>query len=285
MDGSLILGFMDRMGHQMGASNTRPDGSALENYHAGGDILRVCKINGDFFMQGSVGGCANNAANNEGPNGGEFYFQDHYNITTGQGQAGGVIHAETSVGGLALHKTRGEVAVSSYDPFNNHFVSGGINWFNNTSGLARNPGYMIYIGETTGGLSLGTGTFGKANGLGDLELFCDPLPIQIGNYVWLDTDEDGVQDACEDPVTGLPVTLFTKDENGTLTQVAMTTTDATTGEYYFNDVLPDTTYLIVFGNTPEAGDTTFTYNGVSYAVTQDSTGEGTNPGLNDSDAT
>ncbi|MEL6273677.1 MAG: SdrD B-like domain-containing protein, partial [Bacteroidota bacterium] len=304
-DGSLILGFMDRMGHQMGAQNTLPDGSALENYHAGGDILRVCNVAGSYFMQGSVGGCPNLSNNNEGPNGGEFYFQDHYNITTGQGGVGGVIHAETSVGGLALHRACNEIAVSSFDPFNNHFVSGGINWFNNTTGLARDPGYLIYLGETTGGLSLGNGAFGKANGLGDIELFCDELPIQIGNYVWIDEDEDGVQDACEPPLEGVTVKLYRKPSaGGDPIQIASTLTDAN-GNYYFSStsatdpnlnwtgtdidtaVVADSTYFIAFCGDGTFNDTdnTIEVAGTTYCLTTANTGEGNNPDLNDSDAT
>ena len=49
-DGSLILGFMDRAGHQYGANNTQFDGSGLENVHAAGDILRVCRINNQYVM-------------------------------------------------------------------------------------------------------------------------------------------------------------------------------------------------------------------------------------------
>lgn len=124
----------------------------------------------------------------------------------------------------------------------------------------------------------------------------DPLPIQIGNFVWLEAGTpDGIQQACEEPVEGLPVALYTKDDNGDLTLVATTMTDED-GEYYFTGdgttgetwpnggvVIRDTTYLIVFGNTPTSA-TTFTANGTEYAVTQENTGQGNNPDLNDSDA-
>jgi len=120
---------------------------------------------------------------------------------------------------------------------------------------------------------------------GDLEVFspCGPTPIQIGNYVWIDEDEDGVQDACEPPVTGLPVTLYTEDDDGTLTQVDMTTTDAVTGEYYFDNVIQDTSYVIVFGDMPTT-PSTFTYSDQEYELTDLNSGEGSTPDLNDSDA-
>ncbi|MEL6659353.1 MAG: SdrD B-like domain-containing protein, partial [Bacteroidota bacterium] len=110
---------------------------------------------------------------------------------------------------------------------------------------------------------------------------CVPTPIQIGNYVWFDDDQDGVQDPCELPVPNLPVTLFTKAPDGTLTQVATTTTDGTTGEYYFNEVEPETEYLIAVGDlsTPP-----LFIGGVEYTLSPLQSGEGDNPGLNDSDA-
>ncbi|MEM7091968.1 MAG: SdrD B-like domain-containing protein [Actinomycetota bacterium] len=58
-----------------------------------------------------------------------------------------------------------------------------------------------------------------------------PVPqIEIGNYVWLDLDGDGIQDPGETPLEGVTVTLYAAD--GT-TVLATTTTDAN-GEYIFD---------------------------------------------------
>ena len=94
---------------------------------------------------------------------------------------------------------------------------------------------------------------------------------------------DGVQDACEPPVTDLTVVLYTQAEDGTLTQVDMTTTDPVTGEYYFEDVDVNTDYLIVF--QPEViDDSTYRIDGVAYTLAGRGTGAGDNPDQNDSDA-
>ena len=176
--GSFIISLMDRTGHQIGATSARlpgpgrnPNGTAdLENYNAGGDLLRLCNIDGELFMEGSVGGCPNNSTDPEaGPFGGEFYFQDYF------GNAAQPTHGETTVGGIAQHPTRNEIAVTAYDAFNTSLISGGINWFNNETGLARDPGYLIFFGFGTAGFGA-DGSLGKANGLGDLELLCAPLP-------------------------------------------------------------------------------------------------------------
>ena len=54
------------------------------------------------------------------------------------------------------------------------------------------------------------------------------LPVSIGNYVWYDSDQDGVQDAAESGVPGVTVKLL--DDSGAV--VATTTTDAD-GYYLF----------------------------------------------------
>lgn len=280
-DGALILGFRDRTGDQMGNLANNPGtglpgddagNNTLYQARSGGDINRACATDTGWDWEGT-GSCptnGNSPAEFDAPDvraSTEFYPNDFF----------GGQHFETAQGGLFLLGATNQIATTSMDPHD--FDSGGVEWFSNADG-GQGHDYQVFM--TAGGSNT---TFAKANGLGDLEGACDPLPIQIGNYVWIDTDEDGVQDACEEPVTGLPVTLYTQDDNGTLTQVATTTTDAVTGEYYFNDVIQDTTYLIVFGDTPVMGDTTLTHNGVEYAVTQDNTGEGNNPDLNDSDGT
>ena len=54
----------------------------------------------------------------------------------------------------------------------------------------------------------------------------------IGNFVWKDLNQDGIQDGAEPPMAGVLVTLF--DANTGL-QIGSETTDSA-GEYYFRDV-------------------------------------------------
>ena len=77
----------------------------------------------------------------------------------------------------------------------------------------------------------------------------------LGNYVWLDANEDGVQDPGESGVAGVTVTLYGPD--GT-TVIATTTTDST-GFYSFED-LPTGSYVVGFSNFP-AGMTPTPSNG------------------------
>ncbi len=67
----------------------------------------------------------------------------------------------------------------------------------------------------------------------------------LGNFVWLDTDADGVQDAGEKGVSGVTVILYAAD--GT-TVLSSTVTDAD-GKYFFGNLNPGT-YRVGFSTIP-----------------------------------
>ena len=122
--------------------------------------------------------------------------------------------------------------------------SGGVLYMDKDAGT-RTKGYHLYEAEAPPPPGTPMSTFAKSNGLGDLEALCDAAPIEIGNYVWLDTDRDGVQDPDEAPIAGVTVELL--DGSGNV--VGTTTTDAD-GEYYFNEgnvpggIQPHTDYTV-----------------------------------------
>lgn len=233
VDGSLILSFIDRHGHQTGRYNHQPDvNDSAVNYEgmSGGDLLRACKVGGSYQLESdgkcpAGSGATTGASNNQGPGGGEYYYEDLYST----------LHDEITVGGIALWLGSGEVGSTVYDPLD--VRSGGIVWFDNTQGDDSDR-YEVYFRDMNG-------TLGKAAGLGDLELVCSAAPIQIGNRVWIDTDGDGIQDAGEAGVAGVTVSLYTS--GGVL--ITSTTTDAD-GLYYFN-VNPNTDYQIRLDNTAD----------------------------------
>jgi uncharacterized repeat protein (TIGR01451 family) len=69
-----------------------------------------------------------------------------------------------------------------------------------------------------------------------------PFPgVSVGDYVWLDTNRDGLQSPGESPIPGVTVNL--KDATGGV--IATTTTDAS-GYYSFRYLLPSTQYTIEF---------------------------------------
>ncbi len=244
IDGDMILGFMDRAGHQTGEVNystsaattsftfyditagyaptsvTIAAGSTFEGTSAG-DILRVCNVAGTFVLENNAtcGGITTGGAGSapaQGPGGGEYYWQDMFSPSDGLNSG---THNEVTLGGLVLFPGTDEVATAVFDPF--AIRSGGITWFSNTTGT-RTRAYEIF--PQTNDAS----RFGKAAGIGDVEGFCFSAPIELGNRVWLDSDGDGVQDAGESPIAGVTVELY---QGGTL--IATAVTDAN-GGYYFS---------------------------------------------------
>ena len=181
-DGSMILGFMDRLGFQTGHDNYYPDVSmtntSLIRTIAPGDVIRACFISGNYVLQGS-GGCSLNQTCSAdgrycGPGGGEYYYGDF-------GGGGSNQFAESAMGALALLPNSGEVVFNQFDPFSPSF-EGGLGWLNNTTGAA-NKRFRVYQG----------GSFGKAVGLGDIEIGC-VNEICANNY---DDDGDGLIDAAD----------------------------------------------------------------------------------------
>jgi len=249
VDGSMILGFTDRLGNQMGLRNYEPDAgsNSLKSGVAGGDIYRACfkPSSGQYVLEsnGSLNDCGLSSAggaNTHGPGGGEFYFQD------GMPYSNNVDHSEGAMGALALIPGYGQVistqmGITWSSQNNQNWWSGGFNWYSNQDG-SWDRAYLVYrspVPEANSGNP--KANFGKANGLGDIEVVTDPAPIEIGNRVWMDTDSDGVQDADEMGLDGVTVKLFQG------TTLVSTKTTANGGQYYFNTadgLLPNTAYTI-----------------------------------------
>jgi len=101
-------------------------------------------------------------------------------------------------------------------------------------------------------ISLAPATTGTGNLFGELE------PAAIGDYVWLDIDDDGVQDPAEG-IDGLTVNLYAADG---VTLLATTVT-AAGGAYSFGNLAPFASYVVevvpppggVFTSLPGTDDT------------------------------
>lgn len=222
-DGSLFLGFRDRHSDQIGRVMLEPDGgTALVSSISAGDLTKACLIGGAYQWEGT-GACPNNAtpANSGAQAAGvaEYFPGDWVSLSGGTTGT----HQEIVQGGMAYAIRNGEVGANAMDA-TGLVGSGGIGFFDVDTGVG--PG-----GAANSRAWLVTNypeSFGKGNGLGDLDLIGTAAPIQIGNRVWFDADKDGVQDADEIPLPGATVRLL--DGNGDV--VATTTTNAE-GEYYF----------------------------------------------------
>lgn len=226
-DGAMILGFMDRFGHQSGTGQPDPNGKASYTAVAAGDILRVFprkpgNKNVKFTVEeNAVAGqvSSDGKGNMQGPKGGEFFFQDGFNFKD-EFRNGRVIHEETGAGGVLVIPQTGEVLMTAHEP-TSEFNSGGIKSFFNEDGKT-NRGWLLYRNAQPG-------TFGKANGVGGLALSSDLPPIVAGNRVWSDINRDGVQDAQEPGVAGVKLELWWNNN-----KLATTFTDQE-GSYLFSE--------------------------------------------------
>ncbi|MEO0341189.1 MAG: SdrD B-like domain-containing protein, partial [Bacteroidota bacterium] len=243
IDGSMVIAIMDRASAlQIGNADNYPDGTAPAGERAvgGGDILRAAAAGNGFVLEnnGMVNGISGAGVGNfQGPGFGEFYDDNFFNEISGVGTR--LSHAEIGLGAVAIAPGSGQLITTVVDPNNSITFSIGIRGLDNTTGQI-DFGYTIFRGNSGGGQS----NFGKGGGLGDVELLC-PVQgkIEIGNYVWVDFNLNGVQDPCEMPIDGVPVSLYNKDDG----QFEAVTTTANGGQYYFSDVAENTNYAIVFG--------------------------------------
>ncbi|MCF0075665.1 T9SS type A sorting domain-containing protein [Dyadobacter sp. CY261] len=220
-DGSIIVSLMDRLGHQTGDGRFYRSGSTESLRGArgvsGGDVLRLSKQKKIYRPEenGEAGArISEGRENGEGPGGGEFYVSD------GFFDAGIQWHQETASGGLAIISDTERLLVSVREP--DRHSTGGVKWFSNQTGKATN-GFSIF----PGGMS--PGYFWKSNNVGDIELIT-PLPdTEIGDRVWIDNNDNGLQDADEPVLTGIELQLYRGSE------LIGTTVSDQDGRYNFNN--------------------------------------------------
>lgn len=264
-DRTMVVAFRDRFADQAANLTQRPFDPAggttdptnqLYLAISAGDVLRACRNNRNANWQlennASCGntGPTNGANTNEGPGGGEFYFDD--SLTD--------FHDELALGALAYLPGAPDVVGTYFDPIPNAGVASfpggvqlndaGVRWLNNTTG-AYERAYRIFNGDQAP--TDGRPFFGKANGLGDIELLCPVQPLEIGNRVWFNQPRDGIQNPGPNdfPVPGVTVNLYYASDPNTV--IASTITDAA-GEYYFTNanvtdgVRPRTDYIVRLDN-------------------------------------
>ena len=218
-NGNLVIGVRDRVGDQEFDNGTNAKRTA-------GDALQACGSFGAWTLE-SNGRCGGNGTatqgTNQGPGGGEFFFQDDFCTAPNNGQ----YHDEVVWGSLLYLPGRQNVLATVLDPIsrviaNGATFDGGVRWLNTTSG-ATDRAYRVYNGNGGAGVP----DFGKANGLGGTTAMYSPAPIEIGNKVWRDLNRNGVQDPNESGIANVQVHLY---QGSTLVGTAVT--DAN-GEYYF----------------------------------------------------
>jgi len=273
-NGDMVIGFMDRIGNQLGYLNFDLTGQ-VDVYSAftGGDIMKATSnADGTFTIENNGTAGPNTtvgADNGEGIGGGEFFSFDVFEIAPNIPRP----HSETAQGGVALIKGTNKVIGTSLDPFGTFVNSGGVNYWDLSTGDVRDPGYVIFRSGADD-----ISTFSKANGLGDLATLCSLAPIELGGRLWIDANTNGIQDPCEMILSDITVTLYTTDG----TEIETTISDEN-GGYYFSDeiIRPNEEYFAVFGSAAQT-QTPLTLLDI-YTPTARNIGMSPNNSLNDSD--
>jgi hypothetical protein len=216
--GDMLIGIMDRKGHQYAINNNDYSGNFVNyEYASAGELLRANE---------SVPGCTYTIVTRPGT---ADYYDDNLK------------HPESIQGGIAVLPGGGDATAVWLDPID--IRSGGvIRLDNNTGKQVVNSAYEVFEDRFT--LSQGgPGASGasKANGLGDAELSGDAASIEIGNRIWNDSGSpNGIQDPGEPGIGNIVVELYADfDNNGTPDGAALATTTTSSaagkeGTWYFN---------------------------------------------------
>ncbi|WP_197021577.1 DUF5979 domain-containing protein [Cellulomonas sp. HZM] len=221
-DGYMVLGLADRTGIQGGNRNHSTLAGDTKSYEtvSSGDILTAAPAGGVYTLEANgVAGTRTGAstASPQGPGGREF-FND------AQNKGAGGSHNEVTLGSVTTLPGVDGVVSTAFDPLNAIRVAG-LMWFSTTNGAAI-AGYE-HLADA-GGSAGSSGTFQKGGGLGDIEALAAQAPVEIGDRVWFDADQDGVQDADEPSVAGVTVELW---DGATKLATKVTGAD---GTYYFS---------------------------------------------------
>ncbi len=234
-DGDLVVGLMDRWAHQTGFRNypsVLGDETLIVSYGAG-DLLKAFDDHGILRLEVQNNDDGQFFRKDDGPSyAGEFFHEDHF-------VANSAHHGEIFTGGLGILPGSGEVANTVFNPIvvtnNSNFENEGVytqglHFYDTGDGSVRRR--YLFVDQYR---------FGKANGLGDMEMAVALIGGEVGNYVWCDGNGNGEQDPEEFGIDGIELTLHDKEMSG---QLVATTTTANGGQYKFENVLPHHCYMI-----------------------------------------
>ncbi|MGV8883433.1 MAG: SdrD B-like domain-containing protein [Rhodoglobus sp.] len=242
-NGTMVLGVLDRYTYQTGMVNfsndsATPDTQRYSGIAAGG--VYGASPNGDgtftFEDNGSLAGVAGGGvANGAGPGGGQYYYSKAN------------AHTNAFTGGVAAAPGFSTLLSTGYDLTGGWTSDAG--WLPTTGAQWSLAQRIINNAADNNSPDTVVPGTGKAGGLGGVTVLAALAPVEIGNRTWYDADLDGVQDADEPALPNVTVSLTdangnpVSDANGN--PVTSTTTDAD-GNYYFSNLVPNVSYIVVF---------------------------------------
>jgi len=250
-DGNMLLGISDRVGHRYCNVTT----NRLDDQKP--DLLMVWNDNGTWKLEnnGKAGALTGTGVNNnQGPGNGEFFGDDFW-------IANPSYHNEIALGSIFVLPGSNSVVAAVFDPETNAY-SGGLHRYNTQTGK-KEGSKELYVRDIDV-------AFGKASGFGDLIITCGLPEVEIGNYVWLDINKNGTQDAGESGLANVTLHLLDEECN-----VLGTTTTDLRGNYVFNSsnisggLVANETYFIQLDKAhTQAGRTSYLINANNYQMAQ-----------------
>jgi hypothetical protein len=255
-EGAMLLGFMDRTGHQTSRNQPAPADcvplrpNQLYSGYTGGDLLRAALINNVYVLEGngsagsrSGSGVENGQGPSDGFRSGEFYAWERFDVAP-TASFTTVSNQETFAGSLLANPSLSQLVATVNNPLATW--SGGVSLFDMYNGdlLRRYEVFRDGFGSTA---TAPRSTFGSANGVGAITALCDAPPVEIGNRVWVDANGNGIQDPGEVPLAGVCLSIYDAKGNW----LASTQTSEQ-GHYSFRSGLSlvlanNTNYYVVIG--------------------------------------
>lgn len=229
-DATMVVALNDRKGNRFCATS---QANRLDDEK--GDVLVVYKNDAGVWTLESGGVYAGKVGqktnNGQGPGGGEFFGADEFTEDPDH-------HNEVSLGSIYNVPGKSEMLSTVFDPYLNTY-SGGLHRYSTLDGHRVSAVELYSSNAVT--------LFGKATGFGEIEMIAPKGDIEIGNYVWHDLNNNGIQDAGEPAIAGLALDLYDAQCN----KIGSTETNAT-GNYVFNKqntngigIAPYTNYYVV----------------------------------------
>ncbi len=254
--GNMIIALQSLTGHKFGYGNYLPISGTtnIVNPITGGDLLHACynSASKSWNLEGT-GSCAQNFTQTTNMNqgyvaSGTAGVGEFFDDISGDGTS------ETVMGSLAKVMGTNKIISTNIDPFpitqpttgEGYWATGGITFYDATIGDWSKQARLYEGGWQE--------NYGKANGLGDMELALTPQPIEIGNRVFMDTNKNGFQDAGEMGIDGVVIELWKAGAKVTGTGA----TTANGGQWYFSNLNADTDYevKILAANIPSGKELT-----------------------------